>query len=78
MVLVLVGVQDVGPVPVEQRGDARNEAFLVRAVNQQYGRVFHAAFSLNQDWTASLTASAMNPTARKRRLPGRLVSQQVP
>jgi hypothetical protein len=77
-------------VPVEQRGDTRDKALLIRAVDQQYSGVFHAAFSLNQEWTASLTASVMNPMARKRRLPhygwptnerrppGRPVSQQMP
>ncbi len=37
VVLVLVGVQDVGSLIVEKRGDARDEAFLVRAIDQENG-----------------------------------------
>jgi hypothetical protein len=33
-------------MPVEQRGDAGDKAFLVWAVDQQYGGIYHAAFSL--------------------------------
>jgi hypothetical protein len=46
VVLVLVGVQNVGPMPVEQRGDAGHQTPLVRAVNQQNGGIFHTFFSL--------------------------------
>ena len=42
MVLVLVGVENVGAVLVEQRGDAGHQALPVRAVDEQNGGVFHA------------------------------------
>ncbi len=47
VVLVLVGVEDVGASLVEQAGDAGHQTLLVRAVDQQNGCVFHLHFSLN-------------------------------
>jgi hypothetical protein len=42
MVLVLVGVEDVGSALVEERGHAGNESLAVRTINQQDGSFFHA------------------------------------
>jgi len=36
VVLVLVGVEDVGSMLGKQRGDAGNETFLVGAIDEQY------------------------------------------
>jgi len=46
VVLMLVGVEDVGPMLVEQRGDAGHQTFLVRTIDEQYGGFFHALLSL--------------------------------
>jgi hypothetical protein len=40
-VLVLVGVQDVGVVPEQEVGDGGDQAFFVRAGDQEYGGVAH-------------------------------------
>ena len=47
VILVLVGVQDVGASLIEQRGDARHKTLAVRAVDEQNGRIFHVHFSLS-------------------------------
>ena len=53
VVLVLVGVQNVGAVFVQQAGDAGHQTLAVRAVDEQNGCVFHAP--------SSLTSSRANP-----------------
>lgn len=40
---VLIGVEDVGSVLVKERGDAGDETFLVGAVDEEDGGVFHGA-----------------------------------
>ena len=40
-VLVLVGVEDVGVVPVQELADGGDDAFAVRAIDQQDGSVLH-------------------------------------
>ena len=47
MVLVLVGVENVGAALVEQRGDARDQALPVRAIDKQNGRMFHQDFRVS-------------------------------
>ena len=47
MVLVLVGVQDIGPVLIEHGGDAGHQTTLVRTIDKQYGGITHVATSLN-------------------------------
>ena len=42
VVLVLVGVEDVGAAFIEQRRDARHQALAVRAIDEQNGGIFHA------------------------------------
>jgi hypothetical protein len=43
MVLMLIGVRDVGAVSIEQAGDRRHQAFTVRAVDQENGGILHRA-----------------------------------
>jgi hypothetical protein len=40
LVLVLVGVQDVGPVRVQEVGDGGDQPLTVGAVDQQDGGIF--------------------------------------
>jgi hypothetical protein len=47
VILVLVRVQNVCALLIEQGRDPRHQAFPVRAVNQQYRRIFHRSFSLS-------------------------------
>ncbi len=62
VVLVLVGVEDVGAAFVEHSGNASHQALPVRAVDEQNGGVFHTSYSLNQDWP-SRRAPAVRPAA---------------
>jgi hypothetical protein len=46
VVLVLVGVEDVGAMLIQQAGDACHQALLVRTVDEKNSRVFHVLLSL--------------------------------
>ncbi len=46
VVLMLVGVENVGAALVEQRRDAGHQALLIRAVDEQNGGIFHVDTSL--------------------------------
>jgi hypothetical protein len=41
MVLMLIGMGDIGPVTVQQARNGRDKAFLVRTIDQQNGRGSH-------------------------------------
>jgi hypothetical protein len=46
MILVLIGMQNVGASFVEQAGDAGHQTLAVRTINQQNGRIVHPFLSL--------------------------------
>ena len=47
VILVLVGMQNVGSVLVEHSGDAGHQTLAIGAVDQENGCVFHGLFSLS-------------------------------
>ena len=46
VVLVLIGVKNVGAVAGQETGNARDDSLAVRAMNQKNGGIWHCFYSL--------------------------------